>query len=103
MLTGVRGFKALAIVGAQTLFHDTERYRYITEVWRYLCRGYMIVNKYRPVYTGTVYKRQEDAEKGLNDLKDWLIRIGQEKRANELIIAPHDFTETVCKKRHYKL
>lgn len=96
-------FHVLSLVTAQTQFHYTERYRYTTEISQYLCRGYMVVNQTRPIFTGTVYPTTEQAQDGLVNLQDWLRRIGKPQIAEQLVIAPYDFTETVCKKRAYKL
>lgn len=96
-------FEVLSLVTAQTQYHCTERYRYTTEISQYLCRGYMVVNKTNPIFTGTVYKTMEKAQEGLADMQDWLHRAGKPQIANLLVIMPYDFMQTLCKKRKYKL
>ena len=96
-------FDVLSLVTAQTQYHYTERYRYTTEISQYLCRGYMVVNKTNPIFTGTVYKTMEKAQEGLADMQSWLRRVGRQQIADLLVIMPYDFTATVCKKRKYKL
>lgn len=99
----IRGFEVIALESAQTLFHYTERYRYTTEISRYTLRGYMIVNRVTPIHAGTVYKTPEDALEGLWEMQDWLQRYGKYRQADELVVVPQDFTESVWKKRAYKL
>ena len=99
----IRNFETVSIVNAQTLYHYTERYRYMTEITTYLLRGYMVVDRTEHLYTGTVYATPEQAQEGLEALQTLLRGEGKNRLADALVVAPHDFTETVCKKRAHRL